>query len=116
LVRAPTLTVIQACLALIRLVRDARQRAQAPGLCQEGIWAESGAFIKTGQRPMDREAIVEALAAHDPVELALRGLLRSGLDRCPTCRRRLPTGEALDRQRDLARQGLEADLRREEAI
>jgi tagatose-1,6-bisphosphate aldolase non-catalytic subunit AgaZ/GatZ len=116
LVRNPDLTTTQTCVALVRLVLDARQRAEAPELCQEAIWAESGTFIKTGARPMDRETIVEALAAHDPVQAALRALLRTGQHRCPRCLRAVPTEEALDRQRDLARQGLEVALIREDAV
>jgi hypothetical protein len=115
IVRNPDLTVMQVCVALIRLAVEAR-RTQAPELCQAAIWTEAEVFVMTGERPMDREAIVEALHASDPVEMTLRRLVRDGYVRCPECTRVLPDERALDHRRTLARQSLEDALVREGAV
>lgn len=116
LVRDPRLSVIQACVALVRLAAEARQKAELPELALGAIWGEAGSFVQTGERPMDREAILEAMATTDPVDLALRRLLRDGYAECPTCLRHLPDERAIDYQQQLARRSLMEALFHEEAV
>jgi hypothetical protein len=116
LVRDLARSTIQVCVSLINLAAHARREAESPELCQAGIWAESKRFLDTGEQPLDREAIVEALAWTNPVDLAQRRLLRDGYADCPTCLRHLPDERSLDHQRKLARQSLQEALAFEEAI
>jgi hypothetical protein len=116
LVRDLDLSTIQTCVGLIDLATRARREAEAPELCQEAIWVECGTFLMGGDRPLDRETRLEALAQHDPVDLAQRRLLRDGYADCPTCLRHLPNERFLDRQRKLARRSLQESLAFEEAI
>jgi hypothetical protein len=116
IVQDPTLSVSKQCAGLIRLAARARQEAESPDLCQGAIWAEAEVFVTTGERPMDRQDIADALAASDPVDLALRGLLRGGRIRCPRCLRSLLNERELDHQARLARVALEEALVRDEAV
>jgi hypothetical protein len=115
IVRDPRLTFIQATMAILNLIRQARS-SEAPELTIAAIWSEASDFVSSGDRPLDREALVEELAAHDIVDRALRGLLRDGYVRCPECTRLLPDERELDRQRYLRRSALEDALLREEAV
>jgi hypothetical protein len=99
-------------MAILNLIRQARS-SEAPELTIAAIWSEAGAFVSSGDRPLDRAALVEELAASDPVEQAIRTQLRKQHDRCETCLRVLPTEEQLDHQRSLRRAALEERLLRE---
>jgi hypothetical protein len=115
-VRSPHLSRDQACAALIRLAQDAREKAKAPEMAQAAIWAESETFIKTGEVPMDREAIVEALVASDPYDRAVRALRRDGYVECPKCLCILPDERSLGKRAKLRRRSLERALIREDAV
>jgi hypothetical protein len=106
IVRDPTLSYIQAALAVLRLIQEAR-KAEAPELAVEAILSEAWGYVSGGERPLDREAIAAELAASDRVDQAIRAQLRKQHARCETCLRLLPDERALDRQRDQRRVALE---------
>jgi hypothetical protein len=76
--------------ALMRLASRARG-SEAGILAQQAVWVEAKAFIRNEPPP-------PPLEMHDPIDNALRGLTRRGLARCPTCHRRLPDEQTLDRE------------------
>jgi hypothetical protein len=77
--------------ALMSLANKARQ-SRAGTLAQMAIWVESMAFIR-------REPPPTPVQVSDPVEDAVRGLLRQGYGRCPRCLAPLTSERELDRAR-----------------
>jgi hypothetical protein len=65
--------------ALMRLADRAR-RSEAGLLAQQAVWVESKQFVR-------RERPPEPIASTDPVDRAIRILIRRGAVRCPTCAR-----------------------------
>jgi hypothetical protein len=115
IVRDPGLSFVQACMAILNLIREARG-SEVAEVTIAAIWAEAGVFVTTGDRPLDREGILEELTASDPLEQAIRAQLRKQHVRCEACLRLLPTEPELDRRRTLRRAALRERLIREEAV
>jgi hypothetical protein len=77
--------------ALIRLAERARESGSGV-LAQQAVWVESKGFIR-------REPPPPPVQVGDPVEDAVRGLLRQGYMRCPSCLSPLSNEQELDRAR-----------------
>lgn len=73
----------------VRLSELAR-RSTTRELSQRAIWVEFDRWLRGDAIPPGRP---------DPVENACRGLRREGYERCPSCRRSLPTDDEMRRWR-----------------
>jgi hypothetical protein len=90
----PAFSIRQKCKALLEMMGRAR-RSELAAFLETAIWRGSRHFFE-GDRQVPRDVIE-----------ANRRLIRRGLDRCPECRRPLPSTADLDRWRELGH-----DLRR----
>lgn len=76
--------------AIVELAARARQEPELASWCQTAVWIASKVYLETGR-------VAEPPGAADPVTTACRALRLRRLERCPECKRRLPSLEEIRR-------------------